>query len=90
MNTQQKLLNNALNGLDTLGFHLDNMGITSKVNRHNLAALIVLEQKYLEGQWDSLQVRLDRKKLQLEKTLNCVDNLPLVGRITRLRTSSRA
>ena len=33
MNTK-KLLNLALEGIDTLGFRLDDMGITSKLNRH--------------------------------------------------------
>ena len=53
MNTQ-KLLNTALNSLDRIGFQLDQYGITGKLNRHNLAAFVMLERKHLEGEWDSL------------------------------------
>ncbi len=94
MNTQ-KLLNSALNGLDTLGFQLDSMGITSKVNRHNLAALIMHEKKHLEGEWESLQVRIERKKLRLAGALSSLESRvdpivrPLLGRIARLRSSNR-
>lgn len=40
MNTQ-KLLQLALEGVDTLGYQLDQLGLTSRVNRHNLAAVSV-------------------------------------------------
>ncbi|OEY65834.1 hypothetical protein [Marinobacter sp. X15-166B] len=85
----KKLLNHALNGLDRLGFYLDSMGITNKVTRHNLAARAMLEQKRLEGQWDSLQVRLDRKKLKLENTVNNLERRadtmvqPLLARVSK-------
>ena len=49
MNTQ-KLLNIALDGIDTLGYRLDQYGITGKVNRHNIAAFLAAEQKHLEGE----------------------------------------
>lgn len=44
MNTQ-KLLQLALEGVDTLGYQLDQLGLTSRVNRHNLAAFLFTEQK---------------------------------------------
>lgn len=65
MNTK-KLMNTALNGLDRLGYTLDQYGITGKVNRHNLAAFVMAEQKHLEGEWDSLQVRFERRKASAE------------------------
>ncbi|MBS3804319.1 MAG: hypothetical protein KGY54_07205 [Oleiphilaceae bacterium] len=65
MNTK-KLLNTALNGLDYVGYQLDQVGITSRVNRHNLAAFLMAEQYRLEGEWESFQARLDRRKAQLD------------------------
>lgn len=60
------LLNTALIGLDHLGYRLDQLGITTRVNRHNVAAYLMAEQYHLEGEWDSLQARLDRRKADLE------------------------
>lgn len=72
MNTK-KVLDAALNGLDYVGFQLDQYGITGKVNRHNLAALLMAEQHHLEGQWDSLQARIDRRRAGLEALLGAVE-----------------
>ena len=65
MNTQ-KILGLVLEGVDSLGFRLDDMGITSKLNRHNIAAFLMSEQKHLEGEWDSLQAKVDRRRSQFE------------------------
>lgn len=65
MNTK-KLLNKALNGLDYVGFQLDQVGITNRVNRHNIAAFLMAEQYRLEGEWESFQARFDRRKAQLD------------------------
>ena len=54
MNTQ-KLLQLALEGVDTLGYQLDQLGLTSRVNRHNLAAFLFTEQKHLEVQFAQSQ-----------------------------------
>ncbi|MBB5319603.1 hypothetical protein [Marinobacter oulmenensis] len=58
----------ALSGIDALGYQLDDWGITSKVNRHNIAAYLMLRQIWLQGQWDSLQAKMARRRLQLERT----------------------
>ena len=86
MNTQ-KLINTALNGLDNLGFQLDQYGITSKVNRHNLIALVMLEQKRLEGEWDSLQARFDGQKARVERLAHNLESRlrPLLDRAAKLR-----
>lgn len=90
MNTQ-KLLDTALNGLDHIGFQLDQYGITGKLNRHNLAAFVMLEQKHLEGEWDSLQAKFDRRRSQVEGILTAIETRtdplvnPLVNRINRFR-----
>ena len=90
MNRQQ-LLETALNGLDRVGFQLDHYGITGKVNRHNLAAFIMLEQKHLEGEWDSLQVKVDRRRAQVEGLLTAIETRtdplvrPLISRFNQFR-----
>lgn len=94
MNTQ-KLLNIALNGFDTLGYQLDQLGITAKVNRHNLAAFIMLEQKHLEGEWDSIQARIDRRRSQLEGLLSAVESRtdavlrPVTDRLNKFRGTAQ-
>lgn len=89
MNTQ-KLVNTALNGLDRLGYTLDKMGITGKVNRHNLAAFIMAEQKHLEGEWDSLQVRFERRKSSVEALVNSVETRAnrVLGPLLKRRSSA--
>lgn len=90
MNTK-KLLDTALNGLDNLGFQLDQFGITGKVNRHNLAAFVMNEQKHLEGEWDSIQARIDRRKSQIEGLVHTIEEradavvAPVLARIEQLR-----
>lgn len=93
MNTQ-KLLNTALNGLDSVGFRLDELGITSRLNRHNLAAFVMVEQKHLEGEWDSLQARFDRRRSQIEGLLGNVEARadkvfqPLLQQVSRFRNTA--
>jgi len=90
MNTRP-LLTTALNGLDRIGFQLDQYGITGKFNRHNLAAFIMLEQKYLEGEWDSLQAKFDRRRSQVEGVLTAIETRtdplikPVISRINQFR-----
>jgi hypothetical protein len=92
MNTQ-KLLNMALEGVDALGFRLDQIGITGKVNRHNIAAFLMLEQKHLEGEWDSIQVRLDLRRSQFERMTQQIETrtdaliAPVMAQVNRFRPS---
>jgi len=72
MNTK-KLLNLALEGVDNLGFRLDSLGITSRLNRHNIAAFLMAEQKHLEGEWDSIQAKVDRRRSQFEHITGLVE-----------------
>ncbi|PXX93279.1 hypothetical protein DIT71_00275 [Marinobacter vulgaris] len=90
MNTK-KLINTALNGLDTIGYRLDQYGVTDRLNRHNLAAFIMLEQKHLEGEWDSFQARYDRRRSQVDGLLTAIETRtaplirPLVSRVNQFR-----
>ena len=93
MKTQQ-LLDTALNGLDRVGFQLEQYGITGKINRHNLAAFIMLEQKHLEGEWDSIQAKFDRRRSQVEGILTAIETRtdplvkPLINRFNQFRGAS--
>lgn len=84
----------ALKGVDSLGYQLDKLGITDKVNRHNIAALMMAEQHHLEGEWDSLQTRLDRYRGQAEDLLESLEKSgypilqPVAERINRFRRNS--
>lgn len=67
MNTK-RLTDTALRGIDHLGFQLERLGVTDKINRHNLAAFLMAEQHHLAGEWDRLQTRLERLKAKIEKS----------------------
>ncbi|MCP5163216.1 MAG: hypothetical protein H6999_05980 [Hahellaceae bacterium] len=68
-----KLVETAMGGIDTLGFQLDSMGITSRVNRHTLIAFVMAEQKRAEGELDSLKARIGSNKFKIEKTIAGVE-----------------
>jgi hypothetical protein len=70
---RKTLIDTALNGLDRVGYELDRLGITSKVNRHNLAAFMMNEQKHFEGEWDSLQAKVGRRRSQIETLAHTVE-----------------
>lgn len=63
----QNLVNRALEGLDYVGFQLEEMGVTDKVNRHNIMAYLFAEQKNLEGQLESLTARVGAQKVKIER-----------------------
>jgi len=70
MKQAEKVLNTALNGLDLIGYRLDQFGITDKVNRHNALAFLFAEQQRLKGELDSLNVKVMARKVQLERVRN--------------------
>lgn len=65
MNTKQ-LTAIALNGLDRVGYELESFGITSRVNRHTLAAFMMAEKSRFEGEMDSLHARAARYRALAE------------------------
>ncbi len=67
MKQAEKVLNTALNGLDLIGYRLDQFGITDKVNRHNALAFLFAEQQRLKGELDSLNVKVMARKAQLDR-----------------------
>ncbi len=66
MLNQNTLINRALESIDYVGFQLEALGLTDKVNRHNVIAFLFAEQKYLEGQLDCLSARVGTGKARLE------------------------
>lgn len=54
------LTETALRGVDQLGYQLERLGVTDKVNRHNIAAFLMVRQQHLAGEWDSLRTRLEK------------------------------
>lgn len=85
-----RLTENALRGVDSLGFQLERLGLTNKVNRHNLAAFFMAEQHHLTGEWESLQTRLERARAKANSQLTRMEQsnsailAPLAGRLKRL------
>lgn len=63
----QDFVNIALSGLDHLGYRLDELQITDKINRHNTLAYVMAEQNRLKGELDSINARLDVKKASVER-----------------------
>lgn len=91
--TTQKLIDMALQGVDTLGYRLDQFGITGKLNRHNIAAFLMAEQKHLEGEWDSIQAKVDRRRSQFEQVTHLIESRadavisPVMAQVNRFRAS---
>lgn len=69
-----QLVETALSGLDSLGFQLDAMGITSQVNRHTLIGYVMAEQKHLEGELDSIKARAVSAQVKVERTIGNVES----------------
>ncbi|WP_339800292.1 hypothetical protein [uncultured Marinobacter sp.] len=86
----ERLTENALRGVDVLGFQLERLGVTDKVNRHNLAAFLMAQQHHLEGEWESLQTRIERARAKADQKLTRVEQsdsallAPLASRLKRL------
>lgn len=69
MNTR-KLTSIALTGLDHVGYQLESFGITDRVNRHKLAALLMFEKNRFEGEIDSLNAKTARYRYMAENTVD--------------------
>ena len=65
----------ALGQLDNIGFQLDEMGITDKVNRHTIIAFAMNEQQRLQGELDSLKARVGSRKVQVNRLITRAENL---------------
>ncbi|MCG8613959.1 MAG: hypothetical protein MI864_25895 [Pseudomonadales bacterium] len=65
----------ALGQLDNIGFQLDEMGITDKVNRHTIIAFAMNEQQRLQGELDSLKARVGSRKVQVNRLITKAENL---------------
>lgn len=92
---KEHLTQTALRGVDMLGHQLEKLGITDKMNRHNLAAFLMAEQHHLEGEWDSLHTRLERYRTRASGLLDDIETegapmlRPVAERINRFRKNGR-
>lgn len=57
---KKELQDLALRSIDAIGFRLDDLGVTSRFNRHQIAAQALLWQWRLEGEKDRARIRLMR------------------------------
>lgn len=73
--TKKGLQNLALQGIDALGYRLDDLGVTNRLNRHNLSALVMLWQWRLQGEKDRAEIRLQRYRRRAEPFLQKVPAL---------------
>lgn len=67
------LTEKALSQLDNIGYQLDEFGITSQFNRHTCIAFLMNEQTRLKGELDSIQARVDSKKVQAERVIGKIE-----------------
>lgn len=69
----------ALRQLDNAGYYLSRYGISDKVNRHNLIALVMTQRERIKGELSriELKVALQRKQIQqqVEKLSDNTDHL---------------
>lgn len=91
------LTNTALKALDEVAFQLDALGISSGLTRHNLAALAFSTQKRIEGEKDSINVKILTTKYKMEQIAQTAEEaakcgiglmlLPVTYPITRIRSA---
>ncbi|MCG8673593.1 MAG: hypothetical protein MI867_29665 [Pseudomonadales bacterium] len=57
----------ALRQLDNVGYELQRRGISSQVNRHNLAALAMTKQQQVKGEMARYELKLAIQRNKIEK-----------------------
>lgn len=57
---KKELQNLALQGIDALGYTLDDLGVTNRLNRHNIAAFVMIWHWRLQGEKDRAEIRFQR------------------------------
>ncbi len=92
---KNSLVDFALRQVDNIGYELQRRGISSQVNRHNLAALAMTKQAQLKGEMTRYELRVGLQKARLEKArrqaLETVDQVisrlpaPIAEQVSRAR-----
>ena len=90
------LIDFALRQLDNIGYELQRRGISSQVNRHNLAALAMTKQQQLKGEVARDELKLNLHRLKAEKAkqqaLDTVDTVierlptPVADQLNRVKS----
>lgn len=68
-----KVVELALNQVDTIGFELQKRGITQKVNRHTIVANALMAKDRVLGEKRRLDLVLARHKYRLEKPIQLIE-----------------
>ena len=92
---KNSLLDFALRQIDNLGYELQRRGISSQVNRHNLAALAMTKQQQFKGEMTRYELHVGLQKARFEKArqqaLSTVDQVierlpaPVAEQLNRAR-----
>lgn len=90
------LVDFALRQVDNIGFELQRRGISSQVNRHNLAALAITKQAQLKGELARYELRVGMQRAKLERArkqaLETVDQIiarlpaPIAEQVNRAKS----
>jgi len=73
------LVNSALGQLDSLGYQLDVMGVDNRINRHNLIAFALFNQKRVEGELDSLSAKIGSTKAKANALVDITEQFVKSG-----------
>ena len=68
-----------LKQVDSIGFQLDTLGVSSQINRHNLIASIFAGQKRFEGELDSVKARAEKTKADFDAKVEAAEKLVKSG-----------
>ena len=64
----------ALRQLDTAGYYLNRYGISEKVNRHNLIALVMTQRARIKGELGRLELRIAMQRKQLQQRVDRISD----------------
>lgn len=67
---KKELQSLALRGVDALGAKLDDLSVTNRFNRHNIAAFAMAWQWRLQGERDRTDIRFQRYRRLAEPLLS--------------------
>lgn len=73
MKNLEQIAELALRQLDTAGYYLGRYGISDRINRHNLIALLMTQKERARGELSRLELRAALQRKRLQQTLDQVN-----------------
>ena len=64
----------ALRQLDSAGYYLSRYGISDKVNRHNLIALVMTRRERIKGELSRLELKVALQRKQLQQQVDRISD----------------